>query len=232
MRTVIFGANGGIGQALTQHYLNQTHEVWAVARSGTAIAGARDIRLLDYEDHSLAALVSELPSPIDRVLVCTGALIPREDLPPEKSLRQQSPERFQALFHANTIVPAQIAKLLLPRLPRNAPSLFAALSARVGSIGDNRLGGWHGYRASKAALNMLIRCYAIEMARTHPQHICLGLHPGTVDTGLSKPFQGNVPAGGLFSPEVSAAHLARVIEQAEPAQSGQVLDWSGKVIPE
>ena len=116
-------------------------------------------------------------------------------------------------------------------MPRRGRAVFAALTARVGSIGDNRLGGWHAYRASKAALNMLIRNYGIEQARLNPDFIVAGLHPGTVDTALSHPFQKNVPDQQLFSPTESAKHLLRVIDGLTPADSGKCFDWAGKEIP-
>jgi NAD(P)-dependent dehydrogenase (short-subunit alcohol dehydrogenase family) len=131
-------------------------------------------------------------------------------------------------FAINAAGPAQIARLLLPAMPRDRRTLFAALSARVGSISDNRLGGWHSYRASKAALNMLIRCLAIEQARSHPQAVCVALHPGTVDTGLSKPFQAGVKPDQLFAPAKAAGHLLAVLDALAPSQSGRLFAWDGK----
>jgi NAD(P)-dependent dehydrogenase (short-subunit alcohol dehydrogenase family) len=124
-----------------------------------------------------------------------------------------------------------IAKHVLPLLPKNERSVMAFLSARVGSISDNRLGGWHAYRASKAALNMLIRNYALEMARRAPEAIILGLHPGTVDTDLSKPFQSGVAQEKLFTAEQCAAYLLDVIAARTPEDSGKVFDWAGKDVP-
>jgi NAD(P)-dependent dehydrogenase (short-subunit alcohol dehydrogenase family) len=135
------------------------------------------------------------------------------------------------VFAVNTIGPALVAKHFLPLLPRRGRSAFAAISARVGSIGDNRLGGWHSYRASKAALNMLLRNFAIELARRAPDAVCIGLHPGTVDTALSAPFRSRVAPDRLFTPARSAGHLLRVIEQATVADNGHVLAWDGARIP-
>lgn len=135
------------------------------------------------------------------------------------------------LFAVNTIGPALIAKHTLPKLPRDRRAVFAVLSARVGSIGDNRLGGCHGYRASKAALNMLIANFAIEMRRTHPLAVIVALHPGTVATSLSEPFQAGVAADKLFSPETSATHLLNVIDQLSPDDSGGFFAWNAERLP-
>ena len=113
-----------------------------------------------------------------------------------------------------------MAKHFLPLFPRSGRAIFAALSARVGSISDNRIGGWYGYRASKAALNMILRNLAIELARKRGEAICVGLHPGTVDTGLSKPFQGSTPAEKLFTPDYSASRLLSVLDGLSPADTG------------
>ena len=131
------------------------------------------------------------------------------------------------LFAVNTIGPALIAKHALPLLPKTGKSVFAALSARVGSISDNGLGGWHSYRASKAALNMLLKNFAIELKFKRKEAVCIGLHPGTVDTGLSQPFQKNVADGKLFTPAYSAARLLSVIDGAAPADSGKCFAWDG-----
>ena len=128
--------------------------------------------------------------------------------------------------------PALVARHFLPLLPRDRRAVFAALSARVGSIGDNRLGGWHSYRASKAALNMILRNLAIELARTHPQAVVAGLHPGTVDTGLSEPFQKGVKPEKLFTAESSAERLLAVMDALTPADCGRVFAWDGQPIPE
>ena len=117
-------------------------------------------------------------------------------------------------------------------MPRDRRAVFTALSARVGSIGDNRLGGWHSYRASKAALNMILRNLAVELGRTHPQAVVAGLHPGTVDTGLSAPFQKGVKPEKLFTADHSAERLLAVVDGLTPADSGGVYAWDGARIPE
>ena len=154
-----------------------------------------------------------------------------QDLSPERTLRAQSAAAFEAVFHINTVLPALIAKHMIPLMPRKERAVFAALSARVGSISDNRLGGWHAYRASKAALNMLIKNYAIEQTRRAPDFIAVGLHPGTVDTALSSPFQKGVPEGKLFSPAQSAGYLLSVLGQLTPDDTGKVFDWQGTEVP-
>ena len=122
------------------------------------------------------------------------------------------------------------ARYFLPLLRRDKKSVFTALSARVGSISDNRIGGWYGYRASKAALNMILKTLSIEFGRRHKQAVILGLHPGTVDTTLSEPFQGNVPDGKLFTPEYSVEKLLAVIDKVDANDSGKLIDWAGKEI--
>jgi NAD(P)-dependent dehydrogenase (short-subunit alcohol dehydrogenase family) len=134
-------------------------------------------------------------------------------------------------YRVNTLAPALIARYFLPLLNHRERAVFASLSARVGSIGDNRLGGWYSYRASKAAQNMFTRGLAIECGRRAKRVICLALHPGTTDTGLSEPFQGRVPEGKLFSPDFAAGKLLECIDGAGPADSGGFFAWDGAPIP-
>ena len=133
-------------------------------------------------------------------------------------------------YLVNAIGPALVAKHFLPIMKTGGITRFAALSARVGSISDNRLGGWYGYRASKAALNQLIRSLAIEWRRKNERSIVVGLHPGTVDTGLSKPFQGNVPEGKLFAADRAAVQLLDVLDDLKPGDSGKIFAWDGEEI--
>jgi NAD(P)-dependent dehydrogenase (short-subunit alcohol dehydrogenase family) len=146
-------------------------------------------------------------------------------------MRALSLEGMAGLFAINAAGPALVAKHLLPLTPRSGPSLFAVLSARVGSIGDNHLGGWYAYRASKAALNMLVRTLAIEHVRTRPLGVCVALHPGTVDTRLSAPFQSGVPDGKLFTSDAAATALLTVMDGLGPEASGGFFAWDGSAIP-
>ena len=221
LHAVIIGASGGIGAAFAD-LLDADPQIGRVTR----LSRASGFDLTDPA--SITDAAAALVSPPDLVIVATG-LLHAEGFAPERDLRQLSADAFARAFAVNAIGPALVAQAFLPLLPKGRKTLFAALSARVGSISDNRLGGWHAYRASKAALNQILRTIAIEQARKNPGSIVLGLHPGTVDTGLSKPFQRNVKT--LFTPAESAAHLLGVIDAATPSQSGQLYDWKGEAIP-
>ena len=147
---------------------------------------------------------------------------------PEKSLSQLTPEAMMDQFKVNTIGPALVLKHARRVLAKDRRSVFAALSARVGSIEDNRLGGWYSYRSAKAALNQIIRSGAIELARTHPQSICVALHPGTVQTNFTRKYLGRHPA---VAPHEAAENLLQVLESLTAHESGQFFDWAGKKIP-
>ncbi|WP_114520063.1 SDR family NAD(P)-dependent oxidoreductase [Altererythrobacter sp. ZODW24] len=229
----IFGATGGIGAAMTQRLANDPEFsiVHAGSRSGNAPSHP-NVRSFQFELTSEQSIRSTAESfkdsPPDLVVVATGVLTLEDGTGPEKSYRSLDAEAMAEVLTYNTIGPAMVAKHFLPLLPRDRRAVFAALSARVGSISDNKLGGWHSYRASKAALNMLIRNFAIEMGRSHKQAIIAGLHPGTVDTSLSEPFQGNVAEGKLFTPDYSAERLLNVLEGLTPSDSGGSFAWDGE----
>ncbi len=233
MNAIVFGSSGGIGAALVKALIarGEHGHVFAVSRPGAPVDGAHALAADFTDEAALARIADTLTQygPLTLCLVASG-LLSNASVQPEKSFRTQSADAFETVFRANVIAPALIAKHMLPLLPKNERSVFAALSARVGSISDNQLGGWHAYRASKAALNMLLKNYALEMARRAPNAIIAGLHPGTVDTGLSKPFQSGVAPGKLFTPEKSATHLLDVCARLTPENSGKVFDWAGAEI--
>lgn len=236
-RVAIIGASGGIGGALLADLANRHggDGIYALARDPAKIAaGGWQALPLDLRDEaSIAAAAQRIlaDGPLDMVLVATGVLTLPDGTGPEKGLRALDPAAMAEAYAVNAIGPALVAKHFLPVLARDRRAVFAALSARVGSISDNRLGGWHSYRAAKAALNMLVRGAAIELARSHRQAIAVTLHPGTVDTGLSAPFQRGVLPGKLFSPAQSAGYLLDVVDRLTVADSGQCFGWDGQPIP-
>jgi NAD(P)-dependent dehydrogenase (short-subunit alcohol dehydrogenase family) len=222
----IIGISGAIGSALADRYRDQGAHVIGFSRSP---ADANQWQHLDYADESTIAAAAASAGSLDRIIVATG-LLHSEALSPEKALKHLSTEALTTSFLTNCVGPALVAKHFLPCLRKDRPGVFAALSARVSSISDNRLGGWHSYRASKAALNMIIRGAAIETARTHKKAAVVGLHPGTVDSALSKPFQARVPEGKLFSPEFSAEALINVVENLQAKDTGKLFAWDGQEI--
>lgn len=235
-RAVVFGASGGIGAALVSLLVNDPRCAAIHAGARQAIAGGARIAPFCFDlldEASIAGTAERLRSgadSIDLVFVATGVLHDAA-LKPEKTMRSLAPEALARSFALNAIGPALIAKHFLSLMPRERKGVFAALSARVGSISDNRSGGWHAYRASKAALNQLIRTCAIELAMKNKNAVCVTLHPGTVDTAMSKPFQAGVAPDRLFSAETSARHLLSVIDQLDASQSGGFFAWDGRPIP-
>lgn len=234
-RIIIIGANGAIGAALVDCYRQSQPEAQILACSRQPLLATPDnvswhsIDVTDESSIATAAAQAAVEGPLDRIVICTGLL--HEGVNgPEKSLQALDPAWLQRSFQINTIGPALVFKHFLRLLRRDDRAVCAALSARVGSIGDNRLGGWYSYRAAKAALNMLIATAAIELRRSHPQALVIGLHPGTVDSPLSAPFQGRLQPGQLQSPQQAASHLLQVIETADLAQSGRCLAWDGSTI--
>jgi NAD(P)-dependent dehydrogenase (short-subunit alcohol dehydrogenase family) len=234
MRALVVGGSGGLGAAFASLLAAdpQFSHVTSWSRSAPPVAGQKaSANRIDLRDEATIAAAAQDLGTVDLVLIATG-LLHDNDMKPEKTWRSLNPAQMIRAFEINTIGPALIAKHVLPLLPRDRRAVFAALSARVGSIGDNRLGGWYSYRASKAALNQIIRTLSIELAAKHPLAICVGLHPGTVDTALSKPFQTGVPESKLTGPAVAATHLLDVISRLTPQDSGKVFDWRGESVPE
>jgi NAD(P)-dependent dehydrogenase (short-subunit alcohol dehydrogenase family) len=231
----IFGASGGIGRALCAALAARgTEVIHAGSRRGEGPQGAK-IRPFSFDltDEATIAAAAEAmrDDPPEWVIVATGVLTLADGTGPERSYKRLDPAAMAEVFALNTFGPALIAKHMLAMMPRGRAFTFAALSARVGSISDNRLGGWHSYRASKVALNMILKNLAIEMARTHPEGVIVGLHPGTVDSALSQPFQTGLPEGQLTTPDQAAAHLLNVLARLTPEQSGRVFDFRGDEIP-
>ena len=234
---MIFGATGGLGAALTRALCADPQCAVLYAGSRRPDIDVQDPKVRPFrfsleDEESIAAAVAAAlhEGPLHLILVATG-LLHAGQLQPEKSWRAISAANLQDAYLVNAAGPALIAKHALAALATKTRSVFGVLSARVGSISDNRLGGWHAYRASKAALNMLIRNFAIELAVRNPRAICVALHPGTVDTALSAPFQANVKPGSLFTPQQSAAHLLRVIDDLDVTRSGTLIAWDGSTIP-
>ena len=212
MRTLVIGASGGIGAAL------------CAASGAVGLSRAEGLDVTD--EASIRDSLARLEPPFDRVLVATGAL-ELGGVPPEKALRALDPANLAQHFAVNAIGPAMVLKHALRLMPRDRPARFAALSARVGSIGDNALGGWHSYRAAKAALNQLIHTAAIEIARSHPQAVVVCLHPGTVATRFTARYQASHPT---IPPEEAALRLLATLAALTPAQTGGFYDNRGAVI--
>jgi len=218
MRFLVVGSSGGIGTAL----------VAALRARGEVVALSRRENGLDVTDEaSVARLLGVLEGPFDLVVVATGALV-LDGVGPEKSLRAVTADAMTAQFALNAIGPALVMKHALRLLPRDRVAKLAVLSARVGSIGDNALGGWYGYRAAKAALNQLLRTASVEATRTHPQSVLVSLHPGTVETALAPAHRAGHPA---VAPSVAAGHLLDVLDRLGPSDTGGFFDWQGNVVP-
>ncbi len=237
IQAVVVGATGGLGRAFVE-LLAAHPRVAAVHACARSPLRARPDKVtghfLDLEDESsiakAAATLAGTAGELRLVILATGLLHDGENVRPEKTWRSLSAPAMAAAFRVNSIGPALVAKHFLPLLSGTGKAAFAAVSARVGSIEDNELGGWHAYRASKAALNMVVKTLSIELARRKPEALCVALHPGTVDTPLSKPFQAGVPAERLFAPEQSAGRLLAVLDSLVPEQTGQFFAWDGQRI--
>ncbi|WP_425404520.1 SDR family NAD(P)-dependent oxidoreductase [Hwanghaeella sp.] len=237
LRVAVVGASGGVGAAMALALASDpsVHLVHALSRSGDVPEHAkiRPAPLDILQEDSIADAASVIGGEaLHLVFVATGMLHDEErGIQPEKTWRSIDPAAMNAVFAVNATGPALVAKHFLPLLDRKRKSAFAAISARVGSIADNGLGGWYSYRASKAALNQLLKTYAIELARRNPTALCVGLHPGTVDTALSHPFQRGVPDGKLFTPGNSARSMLAVLDRLGADDSGGFFAWDGEAIP-
>lgn len=222
---VVFGAGGGIGSALAIQLCTGLLFKKVVGFSRTSEPA---IDLLTEESLKEAAAFAATEGDIRLVVDATGFLHDKAQRP-EKCLRELDPTKMARSFALNAIGPALIMKHVLPLLPREGKSVFATLSARVGSIGDNQLGGWYSYRASKAGLNQLVRTASIELRRRQPEAICVALHPGTVDTLLSSPF--SKADLDVQSPELAAKRLLAVMDRLSATDSGGFFDHRGEPVP-
>ncbi|MEO0946670.1 MAG: SDR family NAD(P)-dependent oxidoreductase [Cyanobacteria bacterium J06641_5] len=243
---LVLGASGGIGMAFVRQFLADanTIRVYATYRSRAGAGSLFDLaaahgdrlRLLpldltvESEIEATLATVRQDCGRLHNVVNCVGFLHDKHQQP-EKSLRHINAENLARYFQINSISAILLAKHLQPLLRHDERSVFANLSAKIGSIGDNALGGWYGYRASKAALNMLMRNVAIEYRRVCPNAIVVMLHPGTTDTRLSEPFQRNVPPEKLFTPERTVTQLLSIVNKLTPVESGSFFSWDGQRLP-
>jgi NAD(P)-dependent dehydrogenase (short-subunit alcohol dehydrogenase family) len=237
--TLIMGAGQGIGLEFVRQFLalSRTDLVYATyRRPNCELLKIADPRLcclpvdVTMESQITGAVQALQDTSLRYVINCVGVLHDGE-MQPEKSLRQIDSDQMLQYFQVNAVSAVLWAKHLQPVLKKSDQSVFASISAKVGSIGDNQLGGWYGYRASKAALNMLMRNVSIEYHRTCPQAIVVVLHPGTTDTNLSQPFQRNVPAEKLFAVDRTVSQLLGVIDQLSIEDSGEFFNWDGQKLP-
>jgi len=216
---LIIGSSGGLGTAMSD----------ALAARGVAVTGlSRSGDGLDVTDEaSVAAALGALDGPFDLIFVATGAL-EINGVTPEKTLRHVTAEAMIDQFKLNTVGPSLILKHAMRLLPRHERAVFAALSARVGSIGDNRLGGWYSYRTSKAALNQMLHGASVELGRTHKGLICVALHPGTVETPFTEKYVGHNPS---VPASKAAENLLSVLDRLAVEDSGKFYDWQGTEVP-
>lgn len=236
---VVIGAGSGIGGALIERWQRAAERpLLAVTRSTerlSALAGLPGVtcEAADYSDEQLASLADTLlerDADVARLVICNGVL-QGEGYRPERALSQIEGAAMRQVFELNTFLPMRVLSALMPVIKRSGSPKIAVLSARVGSISDNRLGGWYSYRSSKAALNMMLKCTALELRRVNPKAKVLAYHPGTVDTPLSKPFQASVASEKLFTPQRAAQALDEVMAGLTIDGELSYLDWQGQPIP-
>ena len=239
---IVFGGSGGIGQALLQFLFDLHDDISIISplRQGSQqpnikLKSTQSLHHIEWDPDNMSTfsetLSPYLDQPFDLCLSAIGGLH-NDTMRPEKKLSQLSEDQFIWAYHTNAIVNAMIIKHIAPLMTKKTPSIIGILSARVGSISDNSLGGWYSYRAAKAALNMIIKTAAIEMNRFNKHLTIVGIHPGTVDTELSKPFQSHVSPDKLFTPKQSASYIFdHILNRVGPEHSGQVLAWDGQEVP-
>lgn len=233
-RVAVIGGSGAIASALIQQLSEDSNAKIYVFSQHDILFESKNIEVhkinyLEEKSISNSADLASEDGDLDLVIITNG-ILHNEKVQPEKSLKDLSISKFNEVFLVNTIIPSLIAKYFLPKLNKSSRSVMSFLSAKVGSISDNRLGGWYSYRSSKAALNMIIKNLSIELARLNGEGIVVGLHPGTVESRLSSPFSSNVPKDKLFSPSFAAMKLMEVLSNLDKASTGRVYGWDGKEI--
>ena len=233
-KVAVIGSSGAIGSAFVDHYINDQsiNSIFSFSRSSIGIDNNKVKHFsIDIENENsvqdAAKSVEEIN--FDEIIIASGVLHTNE-FGPEKSIKDLKADNILKILNVNTVGPAIIGKHFLPLLNKNNKSVMAFLSARVGSISENKLGGWYAYRASKSALNQIIKTFSIELKRTNPKAIIIGLQPGTVDSELSAPFKRSVSKNKLFSAEYSASQLLGVIERVDESSSGNLISWDGEII--
>ena len=240
---LVVGASGGLGYAITRELLSnqdvqklyatyrrhdESGDLWQINDSRL-----RRVKVDITSESDLQGLANTIKTGNDQpdMVICASGIRHERDIQPEKALSQCRQDALLHLFNVNSVGPLLLARSIIPLMAKVNRSHFAVLSAMVGSITDNRLGGWYGYRASKAALNQLMRTLAVECRRNRPQLCVTAIHPGTTDTCLSQPFQSNVKPGKLYTPDQSARRILAVIGQGTPESSGRFVNWDGKDLP-
>lgn len=236
MSYLVIGASGAIAKAVINQLTGEQQDVIQVSREFIAEKKLpQQFSLQDYSDTSITTCLEEISANYDlklltHVIICTGILHQGKQLKPEKALSQLDEKNLLALLTINTITPLLWIKNLMPCFTKQQHCKVLVLSARIGSITDNNLGGWISYRSSKAALNMALKTTGIELARTHKNLKLIAYHPGTVDTPLSKPFSKNIPEHKLFTPQLAAHYLLTVLNATNHDQSVSYLDWNNQTI--
>ena len=230
----VIGASGAIGNAFVEYYSNDqsVNTVYAFSRNKQSYENKK-IQSYELEienQNSIQDAAEKIKeNRLNHIIVATG-ILHSESFGPEKSIKDINHDSMTKVMSINTIGPSLVGRYFIPLLTKDTKSVLAFLSARVGSISDNKLGGWYSYRASKTALNQIIKNFSFELKRTNPNAIVLGLQPGTVDSKLSEPFKKNVPTEKLFTPKKSMELLLNVIENASMKDSGNLLAYDGETI--
>ena len=232
----IIGSSGAIGNSICEVLLNE-YPIKKLYKFSRKIQSKDTDKIkniaIDIEDeNSIKESLKNIPKDVkfDLIFVATGLLHNENEIFPEKSIKDINTDMFKKVLLVNAIGPALIGKYFIPLMKKDIKSVFAFLSAKVGSISDNKIGGWYSYRASKAALNQIIKNFSIEIRRNNKNAIFVGLQPGTVKSFLSKPFQENVNSQTLFTPNYSAKKLLKLIDSLDYEDSGKLFSWNGEEI--